>query len=88
MGMKFRRRDIPGADVGPVAEFLYEPDGAVIRAGLVTAVAAGVHGHLLDRRIAVSYAQSTDRIASPPDSTHPARCSVTAPSATLVGVGK
>ncbi|MGA8246697.1 MAG: SAM-dependent methyltransferase, partial [Nocardioides sp.] len=44
--------DDPGAGVGPVAEFLYEPDGAVIRAGLVTAVAAGVSGHLLDRRIA------------------------------------
>jgi hypothetical protein len=44
--------DDPGADVGPVAAFLYEPDGAVIRAGLVTAVAAGVRGHLLDRHIA------------------------------------
>jgi SAM-dependent methyltransferase len=44
--------DDPGADVGPVAGFLYEPDGAVIRAGLVTAVAAGVQGHLLDRKIA------------------------------------
>ena len=44
--------DDPGADVGAVGAFLYEPDGAVIRAGLVTAVAAGVHGHLLDRRIA------------------------------------
>jgi len=44
--------DDPGADVGPVAGYLYEPDGAVIRAGLVTAVAAGVQGHLLDRRIA------------------------------------
>lgn len=32
--------------------FLYEPDGAVIRAGLVTAVAAGVHGGLLDPKIA------------------------------------
>jgi len=40
------------ADVGRVGAFLYEPDGAVIRAGLVTTVAAGVHGHLLDRRIA------------------------------------
>jgi hypothetical protein len=40
------------AEVGPVGEFLYEPDGAVIRAGLVTAVAAGVGGHLLDRKIA------------------------------------
>jgi SAM-dependent methyltransferase len=44
--------DDPGADVGRVAGYLYEPDGAVIRAGLVTAVAAGVQGHLLDRRIA------------------------------------
>jgi SAM-dependent methyltransferase len=44
--------DDPGADVGGVAGFLYEPDGAVIRAGLVTAVAAGVQGHLLDRKIA------------------------------------
>ena len=44
--------DDPGAEVGPVGEFLYEPDGAVIRAGLVTAVAAGVQGHLLDRKIA------------------------------------
>jgi SAM-dependent methyltransferase len=40
------------ADVGAVGAFLYEPDGAVIRAGLVTAVAAGVQGHLIDRKIA------------------------------------
>ena len=40
------------APTGPVAAFLYEPDGAVIRAGLVTAVAAGVEGHLLDPHIA------------------------------------
>jgi SAM-dependent methyltransferase len=44
--------DDPGAEVGAVGAFLYEPDGAVIRAGLVTAVAAGVQGHLVDRRIA------------------------------------
>jgi SAM-dependent methyltransferase len=39
----------------PVREMgacLYEPDGAVIRAGLVTAVAAGVDGGLLDEHIA------------------------------------
>jgi hypothetical protein len=41
-----------GADVRPVGDFLYEPDGAVIRAGLVTAVAAGVGGGLLDEHIA------------------------------------
>lgn len=45
----------PGADgagVREVGSFLYEPDGAVIRAGLVTAVAAGVDGGLLDDQIA------------------------------------
>jgi SAM-dependent methyltransferase len=55
--------DDPGADVGPVAEFLYEPDGAVIRAGLVTAVAAGVHGHLVDRKIA--YVTSSGSFRTP-----------------------
>jgi SAM-dependent methyltransferase len=44
--------DDPGAPVRPVGSFLYEPDGAVIRAGLVTAVAAGVEGGLLDEHIA------------------------------------
>ena len=44
--------DDPGAGVGPVGRFLYEPDGAVIRAGLVTAVAAGVEGRLVDEHIA------------------------------------
>lgn len=44
--------DDPGAPVVPVGEFLYEPDGAVVRAGLVTAVAAGVGGGLVDEHIA------------------------------------
>jgi len=38
--------------VRELGRFLYEPDGAVIRAGLVTAVAAGVDGGLLDEHIA------------------------------------
>ena len=38
--------------VRAVGSHLYEPDGAVIRAGLVTAVAAGVDGGLLDAHIA------------------------------------
>ncbi|WP_210439996.1 class I SAM-dependent methyltransferase [Nocardioides xinjiangensis] len=42
----------PAAEVRPVGAFLYEPDGAVIRAGLVTAVAAGVGGGLVDEHIA------------------------------------
>ncbi len=44
--------DDPGAEVRAVGEFLYEPDGAVIRAGLVTAVAHGVEGGLIDPHIA------------------------------------
>ncbi len=44
--------DDPGAHVAAPGRYLYEPDGAVIRAGLVTAVAAGVQGWLVDRRIA------------------------------------
>jgi SAM-dependent methyltransferase len=55
--------DDPGASTGPVAEFLYEPDGAVIRAGLVTAVAAGVGGRLLDEHIA--YVTSGDSFRTP-----------------------
>ncbi len=55
--------DDPGAPTGGVADFLYEPDGAVIRAGLVTAVAAGVGGHLLDEHLA--YVSSTERFETP-----------------------
>lgn len=53
--------DDPGAPVVPVGEFLYEPDGAVIRAGLVTAVAAGVGGGLVDEHIAYVTADSAFR---------------------------
>jgi len=38
--------------VRELGRILYEPDGAVIRAGLVTAVAAGVEGGLVDEHIA------------------------------------
>jgi predicted RNA methylase len=44
--------DDPGSDVGDLGAYLYEPDGAVIRAGLVTAVASGVGGRLIDRKLA------------------------------------
>ncbi|HZJ07491.1 MAG TPA: class I SAM-dependent methyltransferase [Nocardioidaceae bacterium] len=46
-----------------VGRFLYEPDGAVIRAGLVTAVATGVQGGLLDQHIA--YVTSDSRVVTP-----------------------
>jgi SAM-dependent methyltransferase len=56
--------DDPGlAEVRPVGRCLYEPDGAVIRAGLVTAVAAGVNGGLVDEHIA--YVSSDDAFSTP-----------------------
>jgi hypothetical protein len=58
--------DDPGPDtvgVGDVGRYLYEPDGAVIRAGLVTAVAAGVNGRLLDHKIA--YVTSDESFHTP-----------------------
>jgi SAM-dependent methyltransferase len=45
-------QDDAASDVRPVGRFLFEPDGAVIRAGLVTAVASGVGGGLVDEHIA------------------------------------
>ena len=56
--------DDPGVPtVAPVERFLYEPDGAVVRAGLVTAVAALTDGALLDEHIA--YVTSSSVIATP-----------------------
>jgi len=52
--------DVPAGEVGSV---LYEPDGAVIRAGLVGQVAAAVEGRLLDRSIAYV---TTDRFVRTP----------------------
>lgn len=56
----FDGRDRP---VRALGQFLYEPDGAVIRAGLVTAVAEGVQGGLLDEHIA--YVTSDDSFRTP-----------------------
>ncbi|KRB78086.1 methyltransferase [Nocardioides sp. Root190] len=53
--------DDPGAEaIGTraVGGFLHEPDGAVIRAGLVTAVASAVGGRLVDPKIAYVTADS------------------------------
>ena len=49
--------------VRPVGRLLYEPDGAVIRAGLVGAVAAGVGGGLVDEHIA--YVTGDDAYSTP-----------------------
>ncbi len=53
---------VPTADVGPPGSYLYEPDGAVIRAGLVSLVAERVHGRLLDPTIAYV---TSDHLARP-----------------------
>ncbi|CAA9394775.1 MAG: FIG00735391: hypothetical protein [uncultured Nocardioidaceae bacterium] len=54
--------DDPGrAEVKPAGRYLYEPDGAVIRAGLVTAVSAKVDGWLLDEHIAYVSADAPTR---------------------------
>jgi SAM-dependent methyltransferase len=45
-------RDLPDASVGDVGGFLHEPDGAVIRAGLVGRVAEDLGGRLVDETIA------------------------------------
>ena len=54
----------PGADrppVGAVGEYLFEPDGAVIRAGLVGEVAGLVGGRLIDPTIAYVTADTSNR---------------------------
>ncbi|MCT2592303.1 methyltransferase domain-containing protein [Streptomyces sp. N2-109] len=43
---------LPDPPAGPVGRYLYEPDGAVIRAHLVAEVAAAVGGRLIDPTIA------------------------------------
>lgn len=55
--------DEPVPDVGAVGGYLYEPDGAVVRAGLVAHAAEELGGRLVDRTIAYV---TTDRPAEPP----------------------
>ena len=55
--------DPSSVEVRDVGSYLYEPDGAVIRAGLVGAVAAGVGGGLLDEHIA--YVTSDEGFTTP-----------------------
>jgi hypothetical protein len=50
-------------DVAEVGQVLYEPDGAVIRSGLVGQVAACVGGHLIDPTIA--YVTADRRVTTP-----------------------
>ena len=62
-GVTLTDRDDTGAPTGAVDRWLYEPDGAVIRAGLVTAVAPLAGAHLLDPRIA--YLTAAERVSTP-----------------------
>ncbi|PKQ26646.1 MAG: SAM-dependent methyltransferase [Actinobacteria bacterium HGW-Actinobacteria-4] len=51
------------APVGELEEYIYEPDGAVIRAGLVGEVAHSINGHLIDATIA--YVTAPHVVATP-----------------------
>lgn len=51
------------APLGPVGGYLYEPDGAVIRSGLVADVARQIGAHLLDPKIA--YLSAANLVATP-----------------------
>ncbi|MFJ8009264.1 class I SAM-dependent methyltransferase [Streptomyces fagopyri] len=53
-----RGRGLPDPSVRPVGRYLYEPDGAVIRAHLVAEAAAELDGGLLDETIAYITADS------------------------------
>jgi len=53
--------DLSKPDVGALGAVLYEPDGAVIRAGLVGHVAAAVEGRLVDPAIAYVTADQLTR---------------------------
>ncbi|MDH6623687.1 SAM-dependent methyltransferase [Streptomyces sp. LBL] len=56
-------RGLPDPDVRPVGRYLYEPDGAVIRAHLVAEVAEQLDGGLLDATIA--YLTADERHVTP-----------------------
>jgi SAM-dependent methyltransferase len=51
------------AEVGEVSTYLYEPDGAVIRAGLVAELAADLNAHTASEQIAYLY--SDDLVGTP-----------------------
>jgi hypothetical protein len=55
--------DSEDADTGDIAEYVLEPDGAVIRARLIGDLARSLGAHMLDPRIA--YLASDEPVASP-----------------------
>jgi hypothetical protein len=74
------RGDDGTPDVGAVGQYLYEPDGAVIRAGLVGQAAAELGGRLVDPTIAYV---TTDDLADLP----PARPAETAGAQAPIATG-
>jgi hypothetical protein len=57
------------APTGPVGQYLWEPDGAVIRAGLVTTAARELGGHLIDPTIAYITSTTLPTLTNPPIAT-------------------
>ena len=57
-GVELTGSGVAKAPVGPLAPYLYDPDGAVVRAHLVAEFAATVAGHLADPEIAYVYAEA------------------------------
>jgi SAM-dependent methyltransferase len=55
--------DSPDAECGPLSTFIYEPDGAVIRARLIGDLARSLDAHMLDEHIA--YMSSDTAVATP-----------------------
>ncbi|NQD42494.1 THUMP-like domain-containing protein [Glutamicibacter halophytocola] len=53
----------PAAEVGELAAYIYEPDGAVIRSHLISKLLESTGGHLLDEHIA--YFTHEEQIATP-----------------------
>jgi SAM-dependent methyltransferase len=60
-GVQLTDADPANDRVGPIGDYVYEPDGAVIRAGLVQQAAAVLGGHRIDEHLAYL---SSDRPAS------------------------
>lgn len=56
-------RDSADAEVGPLGEYLYEPDGAVIRARLIGDLARQLSGRMLDASIA--YITADEPLSTP-----------------------
>jgi hypothetical protein len=55
--------DAPDAEIAEIGDYLYEPDGAVIRARLIGDLARSIGAHMLDEHIA--YMSSNTAVQTP-----------------------